>query len=218
MLSLFTGFITEFESSWAITVYLNDYLLKVKGRLINNIHFTFGEIFLNSYIHYYMLIYLVIYTVEQGRNRDRRDACDLWFFSQFLGMIFSAVNFYANKNCCCGHQEHLNGFFNICCFLLSCTSYLIGRMLRYDHTTFQKIEVKRLENEMSGIINPSFNGLTHIWYVWTLLLSIFRLDKFFFKKFLQAYHWLLKFGNSPLYAVWKLKKVELSKMIVKRHK
>ena len=34
MLSLFTEFITEFESTWAITVYLNDYLLKVKGRSI----------------------------------------------------------------------------------------------------------------------------------------------------------------------------------------
>ena len=30
----------------------------------------------------------VIYTVEQGRNRDKSDACDLWFFFQFLGMIF----------------------------------------------------------------------------------------------------------------------------------
>ena len=40
----------------------------------------------------------VIYAVEQGRNRDRRDVCDLWLFSQFLGMIFSAVNFKANKN------------------------------------------------------------------------------------------------------------------------
>ena len=40
--------------------------------------------------------------------------------------------------------------------------HLMGRMLRCDHTTFQKIEAKRLENEMSGIINPSFNGLTYI--------------------------------------------------------
>ena len=39
----------------------------------------------------------VIYAVEQGRNRDRRDARDLWFFSQFLGMIFSALNFKANN-------------------------------------------------------------------------------------------------------------------------
>ena len=79
MLSLFTEFITEFESTWAITVYLNNYLLKVKGRSINNIHFTFSKYFL-ILIHYYV-IYLVwamehakytfgIYTVEQGRNRE----------------------------------------------------------------------------------------------------------------------------------------------------
>ena len=30
MLSLFTEFAKEFESTWAITVYLNNYLLKVK--------------------------------------------------------------------------------------------------------------------------------------------------------------------------------------------
>ena len=45
---------------------------------------------------YTFVIYAVL--LEQGRNRDRRDACDLWFFSQFLGMIFSAPNFKANKN------------------------------------------------------------------------------------------------------------------------
>ena len=39
-----------------------------------------------------------LYTVEQGKNRDRSDACDLLFFFQYLGMIFSAVNFKANKN------------------------------------------------------------------------------------------------------------------------
>ena len=92
MLSLFTKFIIEFESTWAITVYLNNYLLKVKGRSINNNHFTFGKYFL-IFIHYYV-IYLVkaiehakytfvIYSVEQGRNRDKSDACDLWFFSNF---------------------------------------------------------------------------------------------------------------------------------------
>ena len=86
--------------------------------------------------------------------------CDLLFFFQFLGMIFSAVNFKANKSFVLVIKNIK--WFNFCCFLLSCTSYLIGRMLGYDHTTFQKIEVKRLENEMSGIINPSFNGLTYI--------------------------------------------------------
>ena len=30
------------------------------------------------------------------------------------------------------------------------------------YISFQEIEAKRLENEMSGIINPSFNGLTFI--------------------------------------------------------
>ena len=41
-----------------------------------------------------------LYTVEQGKNRDRSDAYDLlfFFFFQFLGMIFSAVNFKTNKN------------------------------------------------------------------------------------------------------------------------
>ena len=39
-----------------------------------------------------------LYTVEQGKNRDRSEACDLLFFFQFLDMIFSAVNFKANKN------------------------------------------------------------------------------------------------------------------------
>ena len=39
-----------------------------------------------------------LYTVEQGKNRDRSDVCELWFLFQFLGMIFSALNFKANKN------------------------------------------------------------------------------------------------------------------------
>ena len=39
-----------------------------------------------------------LYTVEQGKNRDRSEACDLLFFFQFLDMIFSAVNCKANKN------------------------------------------------------------------------------------------------------------------------
>ena len=39
-----------------------------------------------------------LYTLEQGRNRDKSSACDLWFFFQFLGMIFLAVNFKAHEN------------------------------------------------------------------------------------------------------------------------
>ena len=70
-----------------------------------------------------------LYTVEQGKNRDRSEACDLLFFFQFLDMIFSAVNCKANKNFVWSLRT-LNGFFNFCCFLLSCTSYLMGRMLR----------------------------------------------------------------------------------------
>ena len=38
-----------------------------------------------------------LYTVEQDKNRDRSDACDLWFPFQVLGMMFSAVNFKAHK-------------------------------------------------------------------------------------------------------------------------
>ena len=36
--------------------------------------------------------------VEQGKNMDRSDACDLWFLFQFLKMSFSAMNFKAHKN------------------------------------------------------------------------------------------------------------------------
>ena len=39
----------------------------------------------------------------------------------------------------------------------------------------------------------------------------FHLDNFFLKKFLQVFHWLLNFGNSPLNTVWKLKKMQLVK-------
>ena len=40
----------------------------------------------------------LLYTVEQGKNRERSDVCDLWFFFQFLGMIFSTMNFRALYN------------------------------------------------------------------------------------------------------------------------
>ena len=36
--------------------------------------------------------------VEQGKNTDRSDACDLQFLFQFSKMNFSAVNFKAHKN------------------------------------------------------------------------------------------------------------------------
>ena len=41
---------------------------------------------------------LWLYTVEQGKNTDRTDACELWFLFQFIDMNFSAVNFKAPKN------------------------------------------------------------------------------------------------------------------------
>ena len=39
-----------------------------------------------------------LYVVEEGKNMDRSDACDLWFLFQFLDMNFSTVNFKAHKN------------------------------------------------------------------------------------------------------------------------
>ena len=95
-------------------------------------------------------------------------------------------------------------WFLFCCFLFSCTSYVMGRMLRWDHTNFQKLAVKRLENEMSGRKNPSFDGLTYT------NTSIFHFDKFFKKISWSVPLW--NFGNSLLmYTFWKLKKVELVK-------
>ena len=69
-----------------------------------------------------------LYTVEQGKNRDRSDVCELWFLFQFLSMSFSALNFKANKNFF--WSSRTLKWFLFCCFLLSCTSYVMGRMLR----------------------------------------------------------------------------------------
>ena len=45
-----------------------------------------------------MLIIPWLYTVEQGRNRDKSDVCDLWFFFPIFRNDFLAVNFKAHKN------------------------------------------------------------------------------------------------------------------------
>ena len=113
-------------------------LLKAKGRSLNNIHLTFSK-YLSIFIHYYVISsYLLrqwnalnmwwLCTVEKGKNRDRSDMCELWFLFQFLGMIFSALNFKANKNFF--WSSRTLKWFLFCCFLLSCTSYVMGRMLR----------------------------------------------------------------------------------------
>ena len=39
-----------------------------------------------------------LYTVEQGKNRDKSSACDLWFFFPIFRHDFLAVNFKAHKN------------------------------------------------------------------------------------------------------------------------
>ena len=112
-------------------------LLKAKGRSLNNIHLTFSK-YLSILIHYYVILpYLLrqwnalnmhwLCTVEQGKNRDR-SVCELWFLLQFLGMIFSALNFKANKNFF--WSSRTLKLFLFCCFLLSCTSYVMSRMLR----------------------------------------------------------------------------------------
>ena len=73
---------------------------------------------------------------------------------------FSAVNFKAHKNFFLVIKNtQMVSLISVVFFF---HVHLMGRMLRCDHTTFKKIEAKRLENEMSGIINPSFNGLTYI--------------------------------------------------------
>ena len=83
--SLFTEFITRIESNWSERLYLNNYLLRGKGRSMNNIHFAFGK-YLSIFIHYYVITILgrwntkhmpQLYNVEQGKNTDRSDACDL---------------------------------------------------------------------------------------------------------------------------------------------
>ena len=52
---------------------------------MNNIHFAFGK-YLSIFIHYYVITILgrwntkymsQLYNVEQGKNADRSDACDL---------------------------------------------------------------------------------------------------------------------------------------------
>ena len=87
-------------------MYLNNYLLKVKERLMSDIHFTLGKHLL-IFIHYYVILPLLgqwnilnmpwLYSVEQGRNTVRCDERDLWFLFP-IGMNFSAVNCKAHKN------------------------------------------------------------------------------------------------------------------------
>ena len=57
--------------------------------------------------------------------------------------------------------------------------------------------------------NKSFIQWFNIIYVWTYPLSIFHLDKFFFKKFLQVCHFEILAIHHCRYSFWKLKKVEL---------
>ena len=87
--SLFTEFI-RLESTWNEWLYLNSYLLRGKGRSMNNIHFALGKNLLILGTHTKHMPQL--YTVEQGKNTDRSDACDLWFHFQFLNMNFSAMS------------------------------------------------------------------------------------------------------------------------------
>ena len=63
-----------------------------------------------------------LYTVEQGKIKKRSDARNLGFLFQYLDMNFSAVSFKA-------HKSFLKWFL-LCCFRLSCTSYVMGTMLR----------------------------------------------------------------------------------------
>ena len=69
--------------------------------------------------------YALVLTVEQGKNKDRSDACDFWFIFEFLDNCILTMNFEAHKKFWSGHYEH----FLFCCFLLSCTSHVMGRML-----------------------------------------------------------------------------------------
>lgn len=55
-------------------------------------------------------------------------------------------------------------WFLLCCFLHSCTSHMMGKMLRWDHTNFKKLDAKRPTKwntwVVSGMINPSWDVLT----------------------------------------------------------
>ena len=69
------------------------------------------------------------------------------------------------------------------------------------------LEAKRLENELSGVINPSFNGFNiHI----CVDNSTFNFpSRQVLKKISSSVP--LSIFNSSLYTFWKLKKVELVK-------
>ena len=63
-----------------------------------------------------------LYTVEQGKNRDRSDACDIWYLFPFLGMTFFSNEPLSPQEFFSGHQKTEMVPFLIRCFLLSCTS------------------------------------------------------------------------------------------------
>ena len=71
-----------------------------------------------------------LYTVDQGKNTDRSDVHGFLFLCEFFDMSFSALNFKAHKNFVLVIKNTYYKWFIFCCFLLSCTSYVIGRMLR----------------------------------------------------------------------------------------
>ena len=107
-LSLFTEFITEFRSNWVIIS--KQLLLKVKERSIDNIHIAFAK-YLLIFIHYYRVCHFTILgqwntkyasVIEPGKNKDRSDACDLWFLFQFLDKFFSN-ELKSPQNFCSGH-------------------------------------------------------------------------------------------------------------------
>ena len=66
--------------------FIHNYLLKVKGRSMNDIHFTIGK-YLLIFINYYVILPLLgqwntlnmpwLYSVEQGRDTVRSDVLDL---------------------------------------------------------------------------------------------------------------------------------------------
>ena len=130
-----------------------------------------------------------LYTVEQGKNTGRSDACELWFLFQFLDMNFSAVNLKPTR--ILPWLSRTLKWFLFCCLRLSCASYVMGRMLRKDYKILKTRSQKTIKWKEWN--NKSLIWLFTILYMWTFLLSIFDINKFFFKKFLQVYHfWILE--------------------------
>ena len=82
------------------------------------------------------------------------------FFFKFLGMNFSAVNYKSPQEFCSGHQEHLNSFFSVVFFCHAHIIWWVGCSVETIQL-FKKFETRRLQKEINGIINPSFNGWTY---------------------------------------------------------